>query len=895
MIHIYDQTDETSGTAVTKEMFGLNALITVNTVDDALMHQRYQELGVTNLRFPGGSVTEWHFDISDVAGGSLDRSVSSFQGVERELVPLSDFLEVAAQIDASVTLVVPTISGFTQSAGEALVEGTYGQRHIDATYLEHVADFIEAAVARSDAHGVKIDAFEIGNEFWGSGQMTAAEYGRLAAAISQVTSQTLSDLGVPQDQQPDIIVQTISSAGTFSPSSDKLLYVDAQTHFIYQPSELARLDSEVVAGLTEVTLTSQGRSREQARDIIAAFEGENVTVELENGAISQLDTSGAADAIDGVVNHYYVDRGFDSVNTEEQYGFNQLDLWNIELEARDAALPDLDFYITEWNTRKNGAMEDANNRGLQQVSMTVEIFYEMVTHDVTAANFWPVIFNYSNSGTLVFNSADSLTLVGEGFALMSESLVGLRPVLDFRVAGEFALHGYGDAETLVYFLSERSGSENRMQLDLSEVMHLDAEYFQVSWTELWDGGSSGLDEMASPVISNTTVTEFVAREEFSDFLMTLQAWSTVRMDIRAIDIDADGAFGKLGTVESGRLVEGGGADDRLVGGRGDDVLRGGDGNDVLFGGDGNDLLMGGAGNDTLIGGEGEDTFLGSLGDLDGDTLMDFSQGDRIVFTDSVFDTSALRFKSDERVLEIDVDGDGNADATLVIHGAYPVDLLTAVSEGNETIIGHFETEAGAPVENVPPAPEDVDPDTSDEPAGDMVQLVGQVLDRNGHGLDGTTVTFKPFGSEEYSVLSNGSGIGEFSLERGIAGTFDAMRPYNPSTDGNITASDALNVLRLAVGVTPSWGKPDAIDFIAADFDQDGRVTAADALEILRVAIGLESASQPKWIFFSSDTDLAGIGARNTSVDTAIHVDPLEADLSEVSMTGVLLGNMQDHV
>ncbi|MEI4235418.1 hypothetical protein V8324_21570 [Roseovarius sp. D22-M7] len=609
---------------------------------------------------------------------------------------------------------------------------------------------------------------------------------------------------------------------------------------------------------------------------------------------THFNTSGAADAIDGVVNHYYVDRGFDTVNTEEQYGFNQLKLWNIELGVRNETLPDLDFYTTEWNTRKNGAIEDTNNRGLQQVSMNVEIFYEMVTHDVTAANFWPVIFNYSNAGTLVFNSAESLTLVGEGFSLMSESLVGLQPILDFRIAGEVSIHGYGDKETFVYFLSERSGAENQVNLDLSGVITPDAEYFEVSWTELWDGGAGGIDEMARPVISKTTVTEYVARDEFSDFLLTMQAWSTVRMDIQAIDTAAEGGFHKNATGESGRLVEGGVADDRLGGGRGDDVLRGGSGNDVLSGGAGNDLLIGGSGNDTLIGGEGQNTFLGSLSDLDGNVILDFSYGDSIVITESLFNVSALRFRSNDRRLEIDANRDGNLDASLIIQGEFSFDELKVRSEGNKTVIGHVESDHGSDSESVPPASEASGPDPVDEGAAEMVQLRAHVLDRSGNGLEGTTVSFNSSRSEEYSLITDGSGISTFSLGRDTAGTLDATRGYNPVTDGNITADDALNVLRLAVGITPTWGKADAMDFIAADIDQDGKVTATDALEILRVAVGLQSDIQPKWILFSSDADLEVISAKNTKIETAIQIDTLETSLTEVSMTGVLLGNIQEY-
>lgn len=356
-----------------------------------------------------------------------------------------------------------------------------------------------------------------------------------------------------------------------------------------------------------------------------------------------------------------------------------------------------------------------------------------------------------------------------------------------------------------------------------------------------------------------------------------------------------GAVEKLATGESGRLVEGGVADDRLHGGRGDDVIRGGAGNDVLSGGTGNDLLIGGAGNDTLIGGEGEDIFLGNPSDLDGDIIMDFSHEDRIVITDSAFNASALRFLSDERLLELDVNGDGNVNSTLVIHGDFRFDELGIKSDGTDTIIGYFDSDHSGI--SVPPqtTADTADAETSDEVAADMVQFIGRVLDRSGNGLEGTTVTFNSENSEEYSIATDGSGISTFSLGRETAGTIDATRGYNPETDGSITAADALNVLRLSVGLPPAWGKADAMDFIAADINQDGQVTAADALSILRAAVGLESEIQPRWIFFSSDVDLEGISAKNAKIETAIQVDPLETGLTELSMTGVLLGNMQEHV
>src|SRR6056297_598384 len=666
MTRVYDQTDQNSGTTVTEDMFGLNALTTVEATDDELMLERYRELGVTNLRFPGGSVTEWYFDISDAAGGSIDNSLGSFQGNERPLITFTEFVELAAELGTSATLVVPTIGGFTQTAGDALLTGDYGQRVVSADYLEDVEEFIGVATEIAQAEGVEIAAIEIGNEFWASGQMTAAEYGQLAAAMSQVIATTFENLGITAEDQPDIVIQTPSSAGMMSPKNESSVFVDTMTHFVYQTSELDGLSSDVMDRLAEVAVPAQGRAREQARDIIAAFEQDNVLIEASGGSLLQFDTSDAANAIDAVVDHYYVDGGFDAVNTGEQYGFNQLELWNVELERRDTTLPDLDYYITEWNTRKNGDIDEANNRGLQQVSMNIEMLYEMVTHGVTSANFWPVIFNQSNSGTLVHNSAETLTIAGEGFALMSKSLAGLTPVLDFKVADDFAVHGYSDSDTLVYLFSERSGAENQMTLDLEGIEALDADYYRVSWTELWDGGAGGVDGLAQPVISTTRVTDLMTADAFDEFLLTMQAWSVVRMDVQGVDVAEADSLRTNATGPHERHVEGSDAadllrgglgDDTLVGGAGDDNLNGHEGNDVvsgdagndhvkggwgddtLEGHDGNDILKGDWGNDVLIGGHGDDTLFGGagsdrfvIGPVRGsrDTIADFTFGTDLI-------------------------------------------------------------------------------------------------------------------------------------------------------------------------------------------------------------------------------------------------------------------------
>lgn len=158
---------------------------------------------------------------------------------------------------------------------------------------------------------------------------------------------------------------------------------------------------------------------------------------------------------------------------------------------------------------------------------------------------------------------------------------------------------------------------------------------------------------------------------------------------------------------------------QLLGGQGDDVLTGGKGGDVIFGDDGigdgpvgDDLLSGGKGADTLRGEEGADTLFGGKGAdiLDGghgdDTFVFASIGDsRAGHSDLITgldDSDMIRLSAidadstqagnqdftlvgalnghagqaalvydnfnDQTRLELDSDGDGQADAVILIDG-----------------------------------------------------------------------------------------------------------------------------------------------------------------------------------------------------------------------------------
>ena len=147
----------------------------------------------------------------------------------------------------------------------------------------------------------------------------------------------------------------------------------------------------------------------------------------------------------------------------------------------------------------------------------------------------------------------------------------------------------------------------------------------------------------------------------------------------------------------------GGADaDRLGGGNGDDLLRGGLGADSLSGEDGADRLFGDGGNDVLNGGEGADVIRGGTGadvlqdweDVDARDVFVFAAGDSglgdaadvvqgftsgidrldlsgygpTTFAGATLSGTGPSIAFNDRVLLIDLDGDGAADEEILLPG-----------------------------------------------------------------------------------------------------------------------------------------------------------------------------------------------------------------------------------
>ncbi|WP_170565422.1 hypothetical protein [Ruegeria atlantica] len=74
---------------------------------------------------------------------------------------------------------------------------------------------------------------------------------------------------------------------------------------------------------------------------------------------------------------------------------------------------------------------------------------------------------------------------------------------------------------------------------------------------------------------------------------------------------------------------------------------------------------------------------------------------------------------------------------------------------------------------------------------------------------------------------------------------------------------------MSVGLEPTWGRAQAESSIAADINRDGLVSAADALDVPRIAVGLPGCPDAEWVFLDANAGLSEIALNNTGYETGM--------------------------
>ncbi|MEM7445664.1 MAG: hypothetical protein AAF414_20250 [Pseudomonadota bacterium] len=147
----------------------------------------------------------------------------------------------------------------------------------------------------------------------------------------------------------------------------------------------------------------------------------------------------------------------------------------------------------------------------------------------------------------------------------------------------------------------------------------------------------------------------------------------------------------VGKSSSDRAFGGAGRD-LLIGRDDDDFLFGGPDNDKLFGGKDDDVLRGGLGRDLKVGGRGDDTYAGTAEELDGDRIIGFSPGDKIVIDSFDFDVEVEKKWFGSSEISFDTDGNGSLDGSLKVYGVFGRRDFEVEQVGDDTVISLGEPE-----------------------------------------------------------------------------------------------------------------------------------------------------------------------------------------------------------
>ncbi len=319
-----------------------------------------------------------------------------------------------------------------------------------------------------------------------------------------------------------------------------------------------------------------------------------------------------------------------------------------------------------------------------------------------------------------------------------------------------------------------------------------------------------------------------------------------------------------------------GRDDLIMGTAGDDFLFGGDGNNTLIGGAGDDSIQSGEGNDTIITGPGDDVVFGPASSLNGDLITDLQPGGLVLVQGATLQGAFGLFAFDPETGEWSYQADPESDALGdLAAGEQAFDTLQVTSLDGTATATITITVTGPP-----------DP---------VLTLEDQVLTRFVGALEGVAVTFTAEEDPPITAQTDAEGVFVIDLPAGAEGRLEAARGFDAAVAvPPISASDALEILRMAVGLMPSFGEPDAFAFIAADVNRDGAVTAADALEVLRHAVGLSTEAAPQWVLVDAQADFSGIGRDSVAFQTGIDFNAADPDPG-AAFVGILLGAMQDTV
>jgi len=498
-----------TGEAAGAHLFGGNVLAPRGDMTGPGSYaEAVQDLNVTGLRYPGGSLTETLFDISNPDASTATHADT---GEVTEFIPISGFMSYAEENGQAVTIVIPTrfeLSDEVDEQGNRMPE-------IDE---EALRDFIHE-VASGTYGDAEIRGFEIGNEYWGSGQMNAVEYGRLAAEMATIIDDELR------------LVSEIHEIDTSEMS------VLAQMGHNYNHSCLSEeyedcSPEEVLADLAE-------RYPEMEISDDLTYGSGNINWTAVNNELIRMsfDTEQEIESLDGVIAHVYT-RGTDFSR------YNDLDMID-RIWLSEEEFEELEIHVTEWNLKSGTDLDRHEDYGLFQAHDMLNTVEEFMAAGVDQAHVWPLIQNTSNPLCTGFEYSES-SAPGKMFSMMSENLPG-KTMLDFTPGGDrqteirgetLDLHAFASPDEMVLYLASTSDQSEVTDVDLSGLVAGFSE-MEISVLGVCEGEQSGSS------YADSHINECNAEDIFRDGTLEVDLAPGEIMQVVIRDLVPTESFGEV--------------------------------------------------------------------------------------------------------------------------------------------------------------------------------------------------------------------------------------------------------------------------------------------------------------------------------------------------------------
>lgn len=629
------------GNAISQKLLGTNMLFhSDRTTEQSTFNDVIDRIGMTSIRYPGGTITEEYFDIANpdarVQNNILDVLSGANNVRTQQVTTLSEYVAFATAKGGDPVIVLPTYRYFDPATGTVRPEA-------EAEFRAFIRELM------SDQYG-QIDKviIELGNEWYQNRfEWSIEEFGQLQKLIAGWIDDEAQSMGLRDDLT--LLVQAGRSeadngslsahfAGSGAPQVDGVL-----TH-IYATNS---------AGNPMAVGGAVGKRLKEIHDAWAPAIGADFQLAVTEWNVGENGES--TNIINGTMRSAPLLR----VYTEMlQGGVDMAMIWSAHTNGPAGLSTSGGGGSSLSPTGYFYNMLSQSTNGLQLVDPAGQ--FKLNDQHGNALGYTYSFAGQGRSVTYFASGTDaSISLQASMAGLYNKGAYVYARILD--VAPGHVAQDYWSGAAVTYETNIALGG-------LQKLFKATLNPYQMVELHIVEGQGvrlSGDDRhYISDRLTGTHFDDVIDGHGGNDRLRGRDGNDRIDGGSGRDILLGERGYDILNGGDGDDFLYGGRGDDMLFGGNGDDLLRGnlnndelhggagvdllygGGGNDRLFGGDdrdyllgenGNDILDGGRGNDNLRGGAGADVFVFRNADYGYDRVMDYEMGkDRIDLTDFAF-------------------------------------------------------------------------------------------------------------------------------------------------------------------------------------------------------------------------------------------------------------------